>query len=161
MLLPICFLAGVLNYLDRTNLTYAALELNSDLGFGPVDYGIGAGASRSLQLPSRGPLVDPRFPQQPDPHSGPHSCAGAFYLGYGVAHIPSTFLTMRLGARWWYSTMTLSWGIVATSAAAIQDRTGLVLQRFFLGITEAGAACRCLYVGVRGRAQLPGAPMRW
>lgn len=60
---------------------------------------------------------------------------------------------MRLGARWWYSTMTLSWGIVATSAAAIQDRTGLVLQRFFLGITEAGAACRWLYVGVRGRAQ--------
>lgn len=51
MLLPICFLAGVLNYLDRTNLTYAALELNSDLGFGPVDYGIGAGASRSTQHP--------------------------------------------------------------------------------------------------------------
>lgn len=36
MLLPICFLAGVLNYLDRTNLTFAALELNNDLGFTPV-----------------------------------------------------------------------------------------------------------------------------
>jgi hypothetical protein len=36
VLLPICFLAGVLNYLDRTNLTFAALELNGDLGFTPV-----------------------------------------------------------------------------------------------------------------------------
>lgn len=33
MLLPICFLAGVLNYLDRTNLNFAALELNDDFGF--------------------------------------------------------------------------------------------------------------------------------
>jgi len=49
-------------------------------------------------------------------------------------------MTMRLGARWWYSSMTVSWGIVATCAAAIKDRTGLAMQRFFLGITEAGAA---------------------
>lgn len=36
MLLPICFLAAVLNYLDRSNLAFAALELNADLGFTPV-----------------------------------------------------------------------------------------------------------------------------
>jgi hypothetical protein len=36
LLLPVCFLAGVFNYLDRTNLTFAALELNADLGFTPV-----------------------------------------------------------------------------------------------------------------------------
>lgn len=35
MLLPVCFLAGVMNYLDRTNLTFAALQLNEDLGFTP------------------------------------------------------------------------------------------------------------------------------
>jgi hypothetical protein len=35
VLLPICFLAGVFNYLDRTNLTFAALQLNADLGFTP------------------------------------------------------------------------------------------------------------------------------
>lgn len=106
VLLPICFLAGVMNYLDRTNLAFAALELNADLGFTPVDYGIGA---------------------------------GAFYLGYGVAHVPSTCATMRLGARWWYGGMTIAWGIVATAAAAIKNRTGLVVQRFFLGVAEAGA----------------------
>lgn len=70
----------------------------------------------------------------------PPSCtrAGAFYLGYGVAHVPSTCVTMQLGARWWFGTMTIAWGIVATSAAAITNRTGLVLQRLLLGITEAG-----------------------
>jgi hypothetical protein len=36
VLLPVCFLAAVLNYLDRTNLAFAALELNADLGFTPV-----------------------------------------------------------------------------------------------------------------------------
>lgn len=105
VLLPIVFLAAVLNYLDRSNLAFAALELNADLGFTPVDYGIGA---------------------------------GAFYLGYGVAHVPSTCATMQLGARWWFGAMTIAWGIVATSAAAIRSRTGLVLQRLLLGITEAG-----------------------
>jgi NAD/NADP transhydrogenase alpha subunit len=64
--------------------------------------------------------------------------AGAFYLGYGVAHVPSTCVTMQLGARWWYGCMTISWGIVATAAAAIKDRTGLVVQRFLLGVAEAG-----------------------
>lgn len=36
--------------------------------------------------------------------------------------------------------MTIAWGIVATAAAAIRNRTGLVVQRFFLGVAEAGAA---------------------
>jgi hypothetical protein len=36
VLLPIVFLAAVLNYLDRSNLAFAALELNADLGFTPV-----------------------------------------------------------------------------------------------------------------------------
>lgn len=64
--------------------------------------------------------------------------AGAFYLGYGLAHIPSAFMTMQLGARWWYGGMTIAWGIVGTCAAAIQTRAGLAVQRFFLGVTEAG-----------------------
>lgn len=54
--------------------------------------------------------------------------------------MPSTCVTMQLGARWWYGCMTISWGIVATAAAAIKNRTGLVVQRFLLGITEAGAS---------------------
>lgn len=61
-----------------------------------------------------------------------------FYLGYGLAHLPSTCVSMQLGSRWWFGGMTIAWGVVATSAAAIKDRTGLVVQRFFLGVAEAG-----------------------
>jgi hypothetical protein len=88
-------------------------------------------------LPARTSRGRTDLPARP-PSSLVH--AGAFYLGYGVAHVPSTCATMQLGARWWFGTMTIAWGIVATSAAAIRSRTGLVLQRLLLGITEAGAA---------------------
>lgn len=64
--------------------------------------------------------------------------SGMFSLGYGIAHLPSTFLTMRLGARWWYSSITIAWGILATCGAFIVDRTSLCIQRFLLGVAEAG-----------------------
>eukprot|EP00775_Hariotina_reticulata_P006565 gene6565-6793_t len=43
VLLPLCFTAGVFNYLDRSTLSFAALELNADLGLTAVDFGVGAG----------------------------------------------------------------------------------------------------------------------
>eukprot|EP00775_Hariotina_reticulata_P006568 gene6568-6796_t len=43
VVLPLCFVAGVFNYLDRTNLSFAALELNADLGLSAVDFGVGSG----------------------------------------------------------------------------------------------------------------------
>lgn len=42
-LLPWAFAIGVVSYLDRTNLAFAAVELNRDLGFTCETYGLGAG----------------------------------------------------------------------------------------------------------------------
>jgi MFS transporter, ACS family, tartrate transporter len=42
-LIPFMFLLYVVNYLDRVNIGFAALQMNRDLGFGPEVYGIGAG----------------------------------------------------------------------------------------------------------------------
>ncbi|HEY7480268.1 MAG TPA: MFS transporter [Gemmatimonadales bacterium] len=42
-LIPFLFLLYVLNFLDRVNVGFAALEMNRDLGFGPAVYGFGAG----------------------------------------------------------------------------------------------------------------------
>lgn len=42
-LLPILFTAALMCYLDRTNLSFAALDMNSDLSFTERNYGIGAG----------------------------------------------------------------------------------------------------------------------
>jgi ACS family tartrate transporter-like MFS transporter len=42
-LIPFLFLLYTLNFLDRVNVGFAALEMNRDLGFGPAVYGFGAG----------------------------------------------------------------------------------------------------------------------
>jgi MFS family permease len=54
--LPLLFLCYVFNYLDRTNIGFAQLQMKGDLGFSDVAYGLGASAffvSYALfQLPS-------------------------------------------------------------------------------------------------------------
>ncbi len=42
-LIPFCMLLFILNYIDRVNIGFAALQMNKDLGFGPTVYGLGAG----------------------------------------------------------------------------------------------------------------------
>lgn len=42
-LIPFLLLLYILNFLDRVNVGFAALEMNRDLGFGPSVYGLGAG----------------------------------------------------------------------------------------------------------------------
>ncbi|MGO9123600.1 MAG: MFS transporter [Terriglobales bacterium] len=54
-LLPFLFVLYVTNYLDRTNLAYAALEMSHDLGFSDRVFGLGAGiffaSYVALQIP--------------------------------------------------------------------------------------------------------------
>lgn len=42
-LIPFMFLLYVVNYLDRVNVSFAALQMNNELGFTPAQYGTGAG----------------------------------------------------------------------------------------------------------------------
>ncbi|HUO57509.1 MAG TPA: MFS transporter, partial [bacterium] len=42
-LVPYLFLCYIFNYLDRFNISFAALEMKADLGFGDAVYGLGAG----------------------------------------------------------------------------------------------------------------------
>jgi D-galactonate transporter len=42
-LIPFCILLFVVNYLDRVNIGFAALQMNQDLGFNATAYGLGAG----------------------------------------------------------------------------------------------------------------------
>ena len=54
-LLPFLFVLYVVNYIDRTNLAYAALGMNRTLGFGDRVFGLGAGiffvSYLALQIP--------------------------------------------------------------------------------------------------------------
>jgi len=42
-LLPFTFVLYVVNYVDRTNVSFAALGMNRDLGFSATTYGLGTG----------------------------------------------------------------------------------------------------------------------
>jgi ACS family tartrate transporter-like MFS transporter len=41
-LIPFAMLLFIVNYVDRTNVGFAALTMNKDLGFSPAIYGFGA-----------------------------------------------------------------------------------------------------------------------
>ncbi|MFL5286670.1 MAG: hypothetical protein ACJ8AW_38280 [Rhodopila sp.] len=42
-LIPLAIACYFVNYLDRVNLSFAALEMNKELGFSSTVYGFGAG----------------------------------------------------------------------------------------------------------------------
>lgn len=42
-LIPLLFLLYIVSFIDRTNVSFAALQMNRDLGFGAAVYGLGAG----------------------------------------------------------------------------------------------------------------------
>jgi sugar phosphate permease len=43
VVLRLLFLASMLNYLDRGNISFAALQMNAQLGLSLQDYGLGSG----------------------------------------------------------------------------------------------------------------------
>lgn len=64
--------------------------------------------------------------------------AGIFFVGYVLMEIPSNAGMYRFGARRWIARILISWGIMATAMAAVQDETTFYIIRFLLGAAEAG-----------------------
>ncbi|WP_218170710.1 MFS transporter [Pseudomonas gingeri] len=64
--------------------------------------------------------------------------AGIFFLGYFLFEVPSNLLLHRLGARAWIARIMLTWGLVSAAAMFIQTPTAFYIQRFLLGVAEAG-----------------------
>lgn len=65
---------------------------------------------------------------------------GLYYAGFGVAMLPSTFMTMRFGARLWMGSMAIVWGIISTCHALIRSKTGFYVLRCLLGLAEAAGS---------------------
>lgn len=65
------------------------------------------------------------------------SCVSILFVGYILGQIPSNmFLTRTRPSRYMGLVMML-WAIVSALTAASKDFTGLLLTRFFLGVTES------------------------
>ena len=104
-IVPFLIVLYVLNYLDRTNIAFSALQMNDDIGISTVTFGLGA---------------------------------GIFFLAYFLFEVPSNIALHRFGARRWIARIMISWGIVASAMAFIQNAEQFLTLRVLLGIAEAG-----------------------
>jgi MFS transporter, ACS family, tartrate transporter len=117
-LLPFLLWLYFLAYIDRINVSVAALQMKKPLdegGLGFTDSIIGAGA-------------------------------GIFFLGYFLLEIPGTLIVERWSARKWIARIMISWGILATLMGFVgqpwmnfaSNENQFYVLRFILGLAEAG-----------------------
>jgi len=117
-LMPYLLLLYFFAYVDRTNVSIAALQMKRPLGEGGLaftDEIIGTGA-------------------------------GIFFLGYFLLEIPGTLIVERWSARKWIARIMISWGIIASLMGFIGTswlgfasyKNQFYLLRFILGLAEAG-----------------------
>jgi MFS family permease len=65
------------------------------------------------------------------------TCVSILFVGYILGQIPSNMLLTRVRPSIWMASAMALWAIVSALTAVAKDFTGLLLTRFFLGITEA------------------------
>ena len=64
--------------------------------------------------------------------------SGIFFIGYFLFEVPSNIALNRFGARIWIARIMITWGIIGTLTAFVQDSIHLYVLRFLLGVCEAG-----------------------
>jgi ACS family tartrate transporter-like MFS transporter len=108
-LLPFLFVLYVVNILDRVNVSFARLQMLTDLGlegpWGEEVYALGA---------------------------------GMFYVGYLFFEVPSNLILHRVGARAWISRIMVSWGLISAAMLFVRGPWSFYALRFLLGVAEAG-----------------------
>ncbi|CAN8104478.1 unnamed protein product [Discula destructiva] len=65
------------------------------------------------------------------------TCVSILFVGYILGQIPSNMFLNRTRPSKYMGTMMMLWAIVSALTAVCHDFTGLLLTRFFLGVTEA------------------------
>ncbi|KAK1989913.1 major facilitator superfamily transporter [Colletotrichum falcatum] len=65
------------------------------------------------------------------------TCVSILFVGYILGQIPSNMFLTRTRPSRYMGTMMMLWAVVSALTAVSKDFTGLLLTRFFLGITEA------------------------
>lgn len=65
------------------------------------------------------------------------TCVSILFAGYIIGQIPSNMVLTRVRPSIWLSFWMAVWAIVSALTALSHNYTGLVLTRFFLGLTEA------------------------
>ncbi|KAJ6160614.1 hypothetical protein N7470_004010 [Penicillium chermesinum] len=61
-----------------------------------------------------------------------------YFAGYVLFEIPCNIILKKTTPSKWLPTLTLVWGIVATLLGIVQNYSGYLSSRFFLGVAESG-----------------------
>jgi len=69
-----------------------------------------------------------------------------FFVPYVVFEIPSNVLLKRFSPRIWLSGCMFLFGVVSVCQGLVQNYSGLLATRFFLGLFEAGMFPGCFYL---------------
>ncbi len=71
--------------------------------------------------------------------------AGIFFIGYVVFEIPSNFVMVKVGARYWIGRIMITWGVISGAMLFVKSPTTFYVLRFLLGVAEAGLIPAVLY----------------
>jgi ACS family tartrate transporter-like MFS transporter len=108
-LIPLLFLCYIVAYVDRINVAFAGLQLQTAFD------------------------VDERT------YSGIFSWgAGMFFIGYFIFEVPSNLVLHRIGARLWIARIMVVWGLVSSAMMLVRTPAHFYVLRFLLGAAEAG-----------------------
>jgi ACS family tartrate transporter-like MFS transporter len=64
--------------------------------------------------------------------------AGVFFLSYFLFEVPSNLALEKIGARRWIARIMVTWGILSVGMIFVQGTLSFYVQRFLLGMAEAG-----------------------
>src|SRR5579884_2022602 len=107
-LIPFLFILYIVAFLDRTNINFAQLQMQPDLGARIFTDGVfGQGK-------------------------------GIFFLGYFLFEVPSNLVLARVGARRWICRIMVTWGVIAMAMSLTRTPSAFYAFRFLLGAAEAG-----------------------
>lgn len=67
------------------------------------------------------------------------------FMGIVVLEIPCNMALQRLGPRKWIAGQVFAFGLVATLQVLLKNRTGFLISRLALGLTEAGYIPGAIY----------------
>ncbi|KAL4872134.1 hypothetical protein BDV12DRAFT_7057 [Aspergillus spectabilis] len=74
------------------------------------------------------------------------TCVSILFVGYIAGQVPSNMLITRLRPSYYMASAMAAWAIVSALTALAKDFTGLLLVRFFLGVTETPYYPGALYM---------------
>src|SRR5260221_7308679 len=64
--------------------------------------------------------------------------AGIFFIGYFVFEVPSNMILQKVGARWWFARIMLTWAVLSAATMFVPTPIQFYSIRFLLGVAEAG-----------------------